>query len=56
MMDLWDRSSPAIEIDFSLPGQRVERILEGLRLKGRMSTVHVDNGPEFTSKALDSWA
>ncbi len=57
IVDLWDRSSPALEVDFSLPGQRVVRILERLRLQGRMPhLLRVDNGPEFTGKALDVWA
>ncbi len=45
MMYLWDRSSPAIEIDFSLPDQRIVRPQEDLQLKGRMpKLLRVDNG------------
>lgn len=55
--DLWDRSSPALEVDMSLPGVRVVRILERLRLQGRLpQRIKVDNGPEFSGKALDTWA
>ena len=36
-MDLWDRNSPALEVDISLPGRRVVRTLERLRLHGRLS-------------------
>ena len=55
--DLWDRSSPALEVDMSLPGLRVVRVLEGLRLQGRKpQRIKVDNGPEFSGKALDAWA
>ena len=55
--DLWDRSSPALEVDMSLPGVRVVRVLEGLRLQGRLpQRIKVDNGPEFSGKALDAWA
>ena len=57
MVDLWDRTSPALEADISLTGQRVVRVLERLRLRGRKPQVlRVDNGPEFTGKALDAWA
>lgn len=57
IVDLWDRASPALEVDFSLPGQRVVRVLERLRLQGRKPRLlRVDNGPEFTGKALDAWA
>ena len=28
IVDVWDRSSPALEVDISLPGQRVVRTLE----------------------------
>ena len=55
--DLWDRSSPALEVDMSLPGVRVVRALEKLRLQGRLpQRIKVDNGPEFSGKALDAWA
>jgi putative transposase len=57
IVDLWDRSSPALETDISISGQRVVRTLETLRLQGRMPRcIRVDNGPEFTSKSLDAWA
>jgi putative transposase len=57
VMDLWDRSSPALEADISLSGSRVVRVLEQLRLQGRLPRcIRVDNGPEFTGKALDAWA
>ena len=55
--DLWDRSSPALEVDMSLPGLRVVRVLERLRLQGRKpQRIKVDNGPKFSGKALDAWA
>jgi len=42
--DLWDRSSPALEVDMSLPGSRVVRVLEKLRLQGRLpQRIKVDN-------------
>ena len=42
IVDEFTRECPAIEVDTSIPGQRVVRVL--------------DNGPEFTSKALAAWA
>ena len=57
VVDLWDRTSPALEADISLTGHRVVRVLERLRMQGRKPQVlRVDNGPEFTGKALDTWA
>jgi putative transposase len=51
------RESPAIEVDSSLGGQRVAAVLERLAsTHGLPKTLFVDNGPEFTSKALDAWA
>ncbi|MTJ92923.1 MAG: transposase family protein [Desulfovibrio sp.] len=44
-------------VDMSLPGVRVVRVLEKLRLQGRLpQRIKVDNGPEFSGDALDSWA
>ncbi len=57
VVDLWDRRSPCLEPDRSITGERVARMLETLRLKGECpQTIRLDNGPEFTSKALDRWA
>lgn len=56
-MDTRTRESPAIEVDSSLSGQRVVAVLERLACTyGLPKTLCVDNGPEFTSKALDAWA
>ena len=44
-------------MDYSLTGERVVRTLERLKAMGRLPAVlQTDNGPEFTSKALDRWA
>lgn len=57
ILDLWDRSNPALEVDMSLSGQRVVQVLERLRLQGRLPrSLRTDNGPEFTCRALDAWA
>jgi putative transposase len=51
------RESPAIEVDSSLSGQRVAAVLDRLAsTHGLPKTLFGDNGPEFTSKALDAWA
>jgi putative transposase len=47
------RESPAIEVDASLSSQRVVSVLNGLgSTYGVPKILFVDNGPEFTSKAL----
>ncbi|MEB3197954.1 MAG: integrase core domain-containing protein, partial [Candidatus Sericytochromatia bacterium] len=43
--------------DFSLPGGRVVRVLDGLvASRGRPEAITIDNGPEFAGKALDECA
>lgn len=45
------------EVDFSLSGHRVVRVLEQLvALYGKPKSVLMDNGPEFTSVAMQLWA
>ena len=57
IVDAFTRECLAIEVDVSLPGERVVRVLEQLRLtRGLPQRITVDNGPEFQSKALDAWA
>jgi len=57
VVDLWDRRSPCLETDRSITGERVARRLDALRLQGQCpQVIRVDNGPEFTSKALVRWA
>ena len=51
------RECLAIEIDHSLPGVRVVRVLDQLIThRGRPAVVVCDNGPEFVGHALDTWA
>jgi putative transposase len=55
--DAFTREMLAIEVDTSLPALRVIRVLERLRVeRGLPEQIIVDNGTEFTSKALDQWA
>ena len=49
--------SNAIEVDFSLPGERVVEMLERVaRERGYPDILVVDNGPELRGRALDGWA
>lgn len=57
IVDNYSRECPAIEIDNSLGGERVCRVLDRLALeRGLPEIITVDNGPEFSGKALDQWA
>ena len=57
VVDDYTRECLAIEVDTSLPGARVVRVLERLSAAGRRPLhIVVDNGPEFVSKAVDQWA
>jgi putative transposase len=57
IVDDFSRECPAIEVDTSLGGARVVHVLERLaELRGLPEMITVDNGPEFTSRALDEWA
>lgn len=51
------RECLAIEVDTSLSGERVGHVLDRVAAWRRYpARIVVDNGPEFTSKALDQWA
>ncbi len=57
IVDDYTRECVAIETDSSLGGKRVVRVLERLKeIKGLPMAIRSDNGPEFTSKAVDEWA
>lgn len=57
IVDDFSRESLAIEVDASLPGLRVTRVLERLaETRGAPRAIVIDNGPEFTGRALDAWA
>jgi len=46
-----------IEIDTSLPSQRVTRILDAIaEWRGYPKQLRLDNGPEFISKHMAAWA
>ena len=57
IVDDYTRECLAIEVDTSLGGMRVVRVLEELkRQRGLPRQIRSDNGPEFVSRAVDQWA
>lgn len=53
MTDLCSKEVPVIEVDFSINGERLCRILDRTFADRPMpETIIMDNGPEFTSQAL----
>ena len=57
IVDQCSRECLAVEVDSSLPGQRVVRVLDRLLAeRGAPELIVIDNGPEFTGRALDLWA
>jgi putative transposase len=58
VVDTYTRESLAIEVDTSLSGVRVARVLDRVITErgGLPAEIVMDNGPELTSKALDQWA
>jgi putative transposase len=57
VIDDFNREVVAIEIDTSLTARRLIRVFERLRLtRGLPDILRVDNGPEFISSELVTWA
>jgi putative transposase len=57
IVDDCTRECLAIEVDRSLPGARVVRVLERLATSvGLPKRIVLDNGPEFAGRTLDAWA
>ncbi len=57
IVDDYTRECLAIEVDTSLAGVRVVRVLEELKQRrGLPRQIRSDNGPEFVSRAVDQWA
>jgi putative transposase len=57
LMDHCTREGLAVEIAFSLPARKVVEALERVCAeRGYPELIVIDNGTEFTSKALDAWA
>ena len=56
IVDDFTRECLAIEVDTSLPGLRVVRVLERLAAeRGLPGRLVVDNGPEFACRVMDQW-
>ena len=57
VVDDYSRECLAVEVDSSLTGQRVTRVLEKLgSQRGLPEGLRTDNGPEFSGVKLDRWA
>ena len=57
LIDEVTRECIAIEVDTSITGQQVSRYLnKAILFRGRPKEILTDNGPEFTSNALNAWA
>ena len=57
IVDNFTRESLATEVESRFTGHAVTAILARLaRARGCPKSIRVDNGPEFTSRALDQWA
>ena len=57
VVDDYSRECIGQLVDVSISGERVSRLLERLAVeRARPTAIVVDNGPEFTSKALFGWA
>lgn len=57
VIDDYNREGLAMEVDFSLPSQRVIRTLEHvIEWRGTPQVIRCDNGPEYISNRLQAWA
>lgn len=57
LVDDCTRECPAIEVDHSLPGDRVTSALDRVAAeRGYPRAIVCDNGPEFSGQAVDFWA
>ena len=57
IVDDFNRECLAAEVDTSIPGARVVRVLERLGAwRGWPEVLVMDNGPEFAGQAVDVWA
>jgi putative transposase len=57
VLDDFNREGLSIEVDFSLPAERVVRSLNRImEWREKPTTIRVDNGPEYISGKLMAWA
>lgn len=57
VIDDFNREGLCIDIDFSLPAERVSRALDRIiEWRGKPQEIRCDNGPEYISRHLQKWA
>ena len=57
VIDDFNREALGIEVDFSIPSERVIRYLEQIiSWRGQPQAIRCDNGPEYVSTTLQNWA
>lgn len=57
VIDDFNREGLGIEVDFSLPSERVKRALDNIiQWRGKPKQIRCDNGPEYISETLKAWA
>jgi putative transposase len=57
VLDDFNREGLGIEVDFSLPSERVSRALDQIiEWRGKPKVIRCDNGPEYISSHLARWA
>jgi putative transposase len=57
VIDDFNRERLGIEVDFSLPSERVTRTLDQIiEWRGRPQVIRCDNGPEYISNITLKWA
>jgi len=57
VIDDFNREGLGIEVDLSLPAERVIRTLDQIiEWRGKPKAIRCDNGPEYISGALQAWA
>lgn len=57
IIDEFNREVLAIEVDTSLPAERVIRVLDQIKAwRPLPQSIRVDNGPEFIAEALANWS
>ncbi len=57
VVDIFDRQSLVLEASGGFTGKAVAEVLDRVaKQRGYPALITVDNGTEFTSKALDAWA
>jgi putative transposase len=57
VIDDFNREGLCIEVDFSLPSERVIRALDQvIEWRGKPLSIRCDNGPEYISSTITAWA